>query len=248
MRTKHREERKLQSAQTGDQSLLSKLQSFSERDLRQEIVEPLLKSFGFSRIDLHGGPYEGGKDVVAWKANELGETELAVAQVKLAAPSAKSSSKHSFGGLVTQLQQAAETPVEHVDGQKYLPSHIYFITPALVDTRALQTRFDAYQTLRPRGVKIIDGQKLAELILKNCPELASRLLADRGLILTRMLPSPGNADLLSALNAREGQPNIFEIYCDLEFAIGRITTQLFFEIELSHAPRDCPSKRTNGRR
>ena len=55
-------------------------------------------------------------------------------------------------------------------------------------------------------------------------------------MLEQMLPVPANADLLSALNAADEQPSVFEIYCDLEFAFGRITTQLFFEISLEEAP------------
>jgi hypothetical protein len=132
-------------------NLVSKLQQLSEEALTRDVVEPLLKSFGFSGIDRHGGPYEVGKDVVAWKLNELGERELAVVQVKLAAPGAKADSKNSFGGLITQLQQAAETPVEYTDGQTYFPAHVYFITPAKVNTRALQSRFHGFQTLRYRG-------------------------------------------------------------------------------------------------
>jgi hypothetical protein len=217
--------------------LISKLQELSESALTREVVGPLLKSFGFSSIDHHGGPYEIGKDVIAWRLNELGERELAVVQVKLQSPGAKADSKNSFGGLITQLQQAAETPVEYTDGQTYFPSHIYFITPNKVDTRALQSRFHGYQSLRHRsGLKIIDGDKLVELLSKNCPDVVSRLVGDQQLILTQLLPTIANNDLLGALNALDEQPDIFEIYCDLEFGIGRITTQLFFDIDLRSTP------------
>jgi hypothetical protein len=168
---------------TGSGELLIQLQQLSERDLTRDVIEPLLLTFGFSRIDSHGGPYEGGKDVIAWRTNELGEPELAVVQVKLGAPSARADSSRSFAGLLTQLQQAAEQPVQHIDGKTYLPTHIYFFTPEPVDTRTLQTRFEAYQSLRHRGIKIVDGHKLAELLARNCPQIAERLLGHRHLML-----------------------------------------------------------------
>ena len=97
-------------------------------------------------------------------------------RLRLGAPSARADSSRSFAGLLTQLQQAAEQPVQHIDGKTYLPTHIYFFTPEPVDTRTLQTRFEAYQSLRHRGVKIVDGHELAELLAPelspNCRKIA----------------------------------------------------------------------------
>jgi hypothetical protein len=89
-------------------AVLTKLLELSERKLTIEILIPLLRTFGFDKIEHHGGSYEEGKDLICWRTDELGLVELAVAQVKKYQPTAKSSDKRCFGEIVTQLQQAAE--------------------------------------------------------------------------------------------------------------------------------------------
>ena len=101
--------------------------------------------------------------------------QLAGAQVKRYKPSRKAADKRSFGEIVTRLSTATETKVPSIDGVQYLPQTVYFITPFQIDTRTLQSRFDGYVALRPRGVKIIDGVKLVSLVLERAPSIASEL-------------------------------------------------------------------------
>jgi signal transduction histidine kinase len=147
----------------------------SERELTTKVLKPLLYSLGYDKVDYHGGSYEEGKDLICWKRDELDQVELCVAQVKKVRPSAAASDSQNFSEIVNQLQPATEKRVPYVDGQEYLPSIVYFITPFQVDTRALRTRFEAYSSLRQHGVKIIDGPLLAQLLKKHHPTLALTL-------------------------------------------------------------------------
>ena len=91
----------------------------NERKLTEDIIMPLLKTMGFIRVDYHGGQCEKGKDLILWRNDELDEIELINVQVKIWKPSPSSSNTQSFAGVVTQLQQASEEHVEHLNGQKY---------------------------------------------------------------------------------------------------------------------------------
>ena len=120
-----------------EKSLLETIQGYKEAYLTIHFINPLLKTLGYTKIDYHGGPYEEGKDIICWGSDELEHTVLAVTQVKKFKPTAKSSGGQNFSEVVNQLQQAIEKKIPNVDGLKYLPTIVYFITPFQVDTRAL---------------------------------------------------------------------------------------------------------------
>jgi hypothetical protein len=126
------------------------LTKMSEADLTSRIVIPLLKSMGYHTVTYHGGPDEQGKDVIAWGENELGEIYLGVCQVKRFKPSRKAADTRSFSEVVTQLSQAAEQSVPHMNGHTYRPTKIYFITPYTIDTRVLESRFEGFQAISHR--------------------------------------------------------------------------------------------------
>jgi len=97
--------------------LLSRLQEIPEQELTSNLLIPLFHALRYERVDYHGGQNEGGKDIICWGKDEFDDIELAVAQVKKYKPTARAADKKSFGGIVTQLQQAAEKKVPHLDGQ-----------------------------------------------------------------------------------------------------------------------------------
>lgn len=218
--------------------ILARLQEFPERQLTFDVLIPLLRTFGFDKVEHHGGPYEEGKDLICWRTDELGLIELAVAQVKKYQPTAKSSDEKSFSEVVTQLQQAAERAVPNTDGTTYFPALIYFITPFPVETRALQSRFEGYSSLKPRRVKIIDGPLLAKLIRQNLPNLAKTLSGSEPLVHDAMVKTLTNAELLSALSTKSHQ-DISSFYCDLDFGVGRISTRFFFSLDFKPNVLTC---------
>lgn len=217
--------------------LLSKLQEISEQELTLNVLKPLFHALRYERVDYHGGQNEGGKDIICWTTDELGDTELIVAQVKKYKPTARAADKQSFSGIVTQLQQAAEKKVPNLDGQQYFPSKLFFITPFEIDTRPLQTRFEAYEALKSRRVKIIDGVNLVNLLKKHVPHIVREYIGNAYLNQEYFLNHLNNNDLLNALNTATKSDSIM-VYCDLEFGIGKITSKVFFSLSFISDTKD----------
>lgn len=217
--------------------LLSRLQEIPEQELTSNLLIPLFHALRYERVDYHGGQNEGGKDIICWGKDEFDDIELAVAQVKKYKPTARAADKQSFGGIVTQLQQAVEKKVPHLDGRQYWPSKLFFITPFVVDTRALQTRFEAYEALKPRRVKIIDGIFLVELLKKHVPHILKEYTESTFLNQEYFLNHLNNNDLLNALNTATKSDSSM-VYCDLEFGVGKITSKAFFSLSFIPSQND----------
>ncbi|MES9901762.1 MAG: NACHT domain-containing protein [Sedimenticola sp.] len=207
------------------------IQKMSEAELTLYILLPLFKVIGYEKVDYHGGPYEGGKDIVLCRNDELDMTEFAAVQVKKWKLTAKADDTKSFQGVLNQLQVASEEPIPHTDGQKYIPSTVYFVTPFELDTRSLQTRFVKYQELRSRRVKIIDGSKLVSLIQKKLPELYAKILGTQIAMQSVVLGKLNNSTLLCALDYR-AEKNISTYYSDLDITFGNITSNAFLNIPI----------------
>lgn len=214
---------------TREDILLGKLQAMSEAEFTELALIPLFKSMGF-KVDYHGGPSEGGKDLICRKGGDFGFHEISVVQVKKTTASAAAGKSNSFSGIVTQLQQAVEKKVPSLSGISQLPSHVYFITPYEIDTRTLESRFEGVASLAPRGVRILDGRAVVNELVRLLPELAEQLCGQSFAIETRLLANISNADLLSALNYAN-EKRISDFYCDLDFGVGRITTKNLFATE-----------------
>lgn len=204
--------------------LCKALQDLSELELTKGFVMPLLKTWGYPVVDYYGGPYEEGKDVIAWQEDELGDVALAVAQVKKFRLSAKSSSSRNLSEVLTQLSQAAENAVPNQNGQQYLPSTIYFITPFPIDTRSLQSRIHKVEDLRSKNIKIVDGPKLAAQVHQRLPNMASDLCGPEPHFERAIACQLSNHVLVQALQF--AQPRAVEtIYTDIDFLMGRPTTR-----------------------
>lgn len=209
---------------------LTNLQALTEADLTKRFLVPLFKNFGFDRVDYYGGQYEGGKDLICWRNDELKMVELAVVQVKKYKPTVPSADTKSFSEIVTQLQQASEKKIPNIDGIEYQPSLLYFVTPYTIDTRALQSRFEAYSSLKPRRVKIIDGPLLIDLLSQKLEPLYRNLVGKNVLMQTNLMNNLTNADLLAALEAKY-EKDISSFYCDLDFGFGNVSTSLFLSLD-----------------
>lgn len=210
-----------------DTQLLQKLQELSEVDFTLQVLVPVLKTLGWGRVEYAGGPAEQGKDIICWREDEFGDPESAVAQVKKYKPTKKAADARSFSEIVTQLSQAIEKKLPFVNGQEYLPSQVYFISPYPLDTQTLQTRFEAVSALRPQRVKIMDGMRVVRLLKKNLPHLATQICGTqfnvRGIISSQLT----NWDLMSALDMRTRR-SVDTFYTDIDFSLGKETTRFFF--------------------
>jgi hypothetical protein len=211
--------------------ILNKIQSMSEKDFTENVLVPLLEEMNY-KVEYYGGAYEGGKDLICWKNDTFGDKELTLVQVKKVKPSAAASSKRSFGEIVTQLQQAKEKKVPYSDGISRRPVFVFFITPYAIDTRALESRFEAVAGLRVDGIRIFDGTRITEQIISRLPNLALNLSGTDFIVQKSLQSNLSNEDLLSALNYTKDR-DISEFYCDLDFGVGKVTTKFFFSLNFA---------------
>ena len=209
------------------------LQALTELELTQRVLIPLFEAMGYSKADYHGGPYEGGIDLILWKKGDFDITELSVAQVKKWKPSARASDPHNCMEVITQLQQAATATVPHADKQRYRPATVYFITPYQIDTRALEVAFGEYATLHATRLRIIDGPILAESACNRIPEVARDLLGTDAAITAYTARSLTNETLLRALESDVSSKNIGMFYSDLELVVGTVILNVLLTASLN---------------
>jgi len=215
--------------------ILEYLGGLTERELTTEVIKPLLSVLGYTKIEEYGGPYEKGRDMICWAADRLGDPEVAVVQVKRYKPSARSRDSTSFMELVNQLQAAAETPVPSLDGSLRRPNTVYFVTPHPVETRALETRFDGYKSLRPMP-KILDGNRLALLIRTHLPTLVQRVTGRDEAIREASVKQLNDHALMLALEAK-AEKDLGDLYSDLDLNVGEMTSALFGSLRLPKGSR-----------
>ena len=127
---------------TGDP--LVRLQRLREADLTEKILLPLFEAMGFEGVENRHGPFEKGKDIVAWSRDKFGETEVTVAAVKRERLSGRASAPSHLTTVCTQLMQCLNEPVVMKDGTTRLPSSIWFISPFPLDQTALELSLQAY--------------------------------------------------------------------------------------------------------
>lgn len=208
----------------------AKAKEIDENDFTKTYLLPLFKTLRYDKVDFYGGFDEKGKDIIAWERDRFESISLTVAQVKYYKPTARAGDKSAFGAVVTQLQQAFEKEVPFTDGNKYLPASIILITPFIIDTRALETRFEVISNLKNARIKVLDATELAKLLAKNLPELTNEIVGKQSVCNSATLNTLTNIDLKNALNSSNLR-EISDIYCDLDFAVGKTTSRLFFSFE-----------------
>lgn len=90
--------------ETSNEIYLQALQALKEDDLSEQIIKPLFESMGCYRVDFHGGPYEEGKDIIAYLKAPI-EDHIIVIQTKKIGDGKATTDKNVFGSLIFQLQQ-----------------------------------------------------------------------------------------------------------------------------------------------
>ncbi|MGZ3757510.1 MAG: NACHT domain-containing protein [Mucilaginibacter sp.] len=208
-------------------SLTLKLQNIPENQLTREIIIPLLKTLGFDKAEFFGGPSEEGKDIVFWGKDRFDDNKLYVAQVKHFRFTNTAADERGLQTIVNQLTQCFSRKLPYTDLTTHFPSEVQLITSYPVDTKTLMTRFNDYSQLKEQQIKIIDGVKLAELIIKHQPEKLKDLLGIDFEINTKTQPFLNNRILLSALGSTEDK-DLKAIHTDIDFSLGKISTTLFF--------------------
>lgn len=197
-------------------SFLKKIKTYHEDDFSKEIVIPLLKEMGYLFTDFNGGPYEQGKDIIAFKINEFDEKEYTVVQSKMFRSSRSGSSRQKFGEICYQLRQCRDRKIPCIDGIERLPSKVIFITPYDIDTRHLEEQF---ATVNIKEIVIIDSTKLVTLLTKYWPSVFNDFEGEIEKAVRISKQEISNSELHNVLRINSHE-SYSDYYSDLNFFVG----------------------------
>lgn len=210
---------------------LKALQRLSEADLTRKLVMPLFASLDFDKVEYFGGQSERGRDLICTRTRLLGGVEIAVVQLKKYRFTAKASDPKSLGEVVTQLSQAFEEPIPTLDGRQVNAREVFFITPYAVDTRALESRFQRFASLRDKGAQIIDGPQLLSLLRKHRSDLL-RHLGDPGINWSAQYDRGINNDPLTNALHFGASRSTESFHTDIDFSVGSAELRQFLRAPL----------------
>lgn len=207
--------------------VLEAIKKYPENNLTKNIIIPLLETLEYNKIEFFGGTSEEGKDLIFWEQDPMGDPFLNVAQVKHFKFSNSSSDSASFQTVINQLSVCFNKKIPHSDGFTHKPSKVWLITTHEIDSKTLLTFYDESPNIQKDKIRIIDGAKLTDLIIKKTPELIKDLLGIDFEIQTKLKPKFSNDILLRAFG-KDRIKDIKMIYTDVDFSVGKHTTELFF--------------------
>jgi hypothetical protein len=213
-----------------EERILKAIQKKKENDLTKEIIIPLLEKIGYFKVEFFGGTGENGKDILCWEKDKFDEISLTVAQVKHFKFCNISSSTRSYQNVLTQLCQCFSIKIPFDNKTSFLPEKALLISTYVIDTKTILNFFHDHPLLINQKIKVIDGTNLVELILSKAPELTDGLLGIGDEFFSGTKSDITNEILLKALGYLEKKP-IENIYTDIDFSIGKNSTQLFFNSE-----------------
>lgn len=84
---------------TSQQLYLKAMQKMKEDDFSKYLIKPLFESMGFYRVDFYGGPYESGKDLIAFVEVPVNKTLSYAIQSKKLVKSLIHQRKQFLGSL-----------------------------------------------------------------------------------------------------------------------------------------------------
>ncbi|MCJ7448701.1 MAG: hypothetical protein MUO72_13525 [Bacteroidales bacterium] len=208
--------------------ICEKLQKLPENEVTKKFIMPLLESIGFFKVEFYGGVSEGGKDILCWELDKMDEIRLTVAQVKHFKFTNLAKGGTSLQTIINQLINCFTTHLPYIDKSTHLPSEAILISTYEIDTKTLQSRFGTHPILWDYRIRIIDGPKLVSMLVKKKPELLRDILGVDLEITSKLSITLNNELLLKALGY-QNKVDIKSIYTDIDFSLGKISTELFFD-------------------
>lgn len=198
---------------------LEALQALKEDDLSEKIIKPLFESSGCYRVDFHGGPYEKGKDLIAYLKTPI-EDHIIVIQTKKVGDGKATNDKVLIGNLLFQLQQCYLKAIPLHNGKSKKPDSIVLATPYKINSRLLD-EIHGHLTSLNGEITLLDGPLLVEKIKENNPKLLNEIMGVDKKVLVQDSSQLKNLELMRALNT---EYSIGEVHCynDLAFFMGNI--------------------------
>src|SRR5690606_16139316 len=106
-------------------------------------------------------------------------------------------SRTQFSEYIYQLTQCIQKSIPLSDGSRRRPNKVFFVTPYQIDTRHLEEQFE---TLSLPNIEVIDGDALADSIIKNWPSFRADMISDVEIAISPVVEEILNVELNKALH------------------------------------------------
>lgn len=211
---------------TNNVQYLKALQSLKEDDLSRIILVPLFEAMGCYRVEFHGGPYEYGKDIIAYYKTPIDEY-LYVIQTKKIGEGSDNSDKSIMPTLALQLQQCFLKELPSVSGKSRRPDKVFLATPYKITTRFME-QITELVNQPDKEINLLDGPLIIEKLKEHAPSLFDEIMDVDEKILIQNTQQLNNLELMNALNV---QYSVGEIQCynDLAFFMGNVDSNLLLK-------------------
>jgi len=143
------------------------ISKLKEEPLQGTVLMPLFKGMGFKDVfQYHGGPLEQGKDIVMWKADDLGNRVNYGVVVKAVNISGKASGKSSAAEVRMQIEQCLSNPyIDPVTAHEERVNRCWVVCSNKIKKEALNTLDTILESGNLKNnVTFINGDKLWELV------------------------------------------------------------------------------------
>jgi hypothetical protein len=155
---------------------LDAMAKLAEEDFRNRVLTPLLKKLGYFQIkDWHGGSAEQGKDIICWKANDLGHRRN-LAIVAKAVNFGKNASKQDVRAQVEQSLNL--TFFDKETGEEQIVHDCWVVTNKNIAVGSNNLLWGTLgPSLKPR-VTILDGRDIWNLVVQHFPVELSQAIQE----------------------------------------------------------------------
>ncbi|WP_434585368.1 NACHT domain-containing protein [Klebsiella sp. R390] len=209
---------------TSQQLYLKAMQKMKEDDFSKYLIKPLFESMGFYRVDFYGGPYESGKDLIAFVEVPVNKTLSYAIQSKKIGEESNTSEKAILGELVFQLRQCFTNSIKLHNGEEIIPDQVYLASPYQISIRLID-EIHGMLKIDGKKIEVLDGPLVINLLKKYKPTLLEKLLSVDDIFSTQDTSQLCNIELMSALNQKDSIHKL-DCYSDLAFFMGTIDSNV----------------------
>lgn len=154
------------------------LDALSEKQLCENVLVPLLRSMGFQQVTYNNGPGENGKDIVAFKNDELGLPQWLAIVAKAKDISGNASGNSGSTTVTNQIQEALEhSYADPRTGDRVRMSRCWVVSSGKILTTAtdkFNLWLDSKPSFRPL-VRFLGQEHLLDLLAERRPETFDEL-------------------------------------------------------------------------
>jgi len=153
------------------QQKLNSLKELSEKELRQNVLIPLLGRMGLRAATEYHGTREHGKDIVCFEIDRLGERRYLGVVAKVTDISGNVSANSGIASLVTQVEQCFNEEYHDLFGMRSVTmDDVWVVTtgrliPGAADTIIGKLR----KTTLDKKLRVVSGERLVELLEEHHP-------------------------------------------------------------------------------